>query len=367
MKADIYEEGDWISPPGETVLDAIEERGWTQAELAERLGYSKKHVNLLVQGKAGITEETAVRLERVVGSTAGFWLTREAQYREALARRAEPAELEPFVPWLEELPVADMVEFGWVPKAPDPPRTVAACLRYFGVASVEAWRERYGAIAAAYRTSPAFAMKAGAVAAWLRRGETEAEGSAYPAFDKAKLRAAVPAFKALCAVAEPPVFLPRLSALCADCGVALVVAPTPRGCPASGATRMIGGYALLMLSFRYRSDDHFWFTFFHEVAHLVLHGTKPTFLEGLEPEGDGSSEREADAWAANALVPRTSAARLPGLAPTEEAIRDFAREAGVPPGIVVGRMQHDGILGWRTDLNRLKVRYAWDGPRGTPE
>ncbi|WP_124946647.1 helix-turn-helix transcriptional regulator, partial [Sulfurirhabdus autotrophica] len=60
---------DWVSPPGDTVLDIIEERDWTQAELAQRLGYTTKHVNQLIKGKVPLTEDAAIRLERVVGST----------------------------------------------------------------------------------------------------------------------------------------------------------------------------------------------------------------------------------------------------------------------------------------------------------
>jgi HTH-type transcriptional regulator/antitoxin HigA len=74
---------DWVSPPGDTILDLLEERGWKQAELAARTGYTTKHIGLLINGKASITDETAIRLERVIGSTARFWLAREGQYREA--------------------------------------------------------------------------------------------------------------------------------------------------------------------------------------------------------------------------------------------------------------------------------------------
>ena len=83
---------DWVSPPGDTVADLLDEQGWSQAEFAERVGYTPKHVNQLIRGKAGITEDTAVRLERVLGSSAQFWLSREAQYREALARAKELLE-----------------------------------------------------------------------------------------------------------------------------------------------------------------------------------------------------------------------------------------------------------------------------------
>ena len=80
---------DWVSPPGDTIADFLEECNWTQAQLAEHLGYTIEHINLLINGKASINEETALKLERVLGSTAAFWLNREAQYRDNLARREE--------------------------------------------------------------------------------------------------------------------------------------------------------------------------------------------------------------------------------------------------------------------------------------
>ena len=84
---------DWVSPPGDTIADLLEERDWTQAELAERLGYTTKHIRLLIDGKAPINVETALKLERVLGSTAAFWLRYEAQYRAALARIEEENRL----------------------------------------------------------------------------------------------------------------------------------------------------------------------------------------------------------------------------------------------------------------------------------
>lgn len=80
---------DWISPPGDTIADLLEERNWTQAQLAECLGYTVEHINLLINGKAPIDEEIALKLERVLGSTAAFWLRYEAQYCAALAREEE--------------------------------------------------------------------------------------------------------------------------------------------------------------------------------------------------------------------------------------------------------------------------------------
>lgn len=84
---------DWVSSPGDAIADFLEERDWTQTQLAERLGYTAKHISELINGKAPINEETALKLERVMGSTAAFWLRYEAQYRAALARIEEENRL----------------------------------------------------------------------------------------------------------------------------------------------------------------------------------------------------------------------------------------------------------------------------------
>ena len=65
---------DWVSPPGDTITDIIEEKGWNQQELAERLGMSEKHLSHLVNGKVPLTDDVARKLATVLGSTIGFWL-----------------------------------------------------------------------------------------------------------------------------------------------------------------------------------------------------------------------------------------------------------------------------------------------------
>jgi len=80
---------DWISPPGDTIADILNERDWTIVEFAEKTGLSKKQINLLLTGKAPITYELALKMESVLGSTVKFWLNREVQYRENLVRKEE--------------------------------------------------------------------------------------------------------------------------------------------------------------------------------------------------------------------------------------------------------------------------------------
>ena len=115
--------------------------------------------------------------------------------------------------------------------------------------------------------------------------------------------------------------------------------------------------ALLMLSLRHKSNDHFWFSFFHEAGHLLLHGKKLLFVE-VDNRIDSEDEDQADAFAGSWLISSTDAARLPSVPRTIQGVQAFAKRIGIAPGIVVGRMQKDALLPW-THLNGLKVRYQW--------
>ena len=348
---------DWVSPPGDTIADLLDEKGWEQAALAERTGFTRKHVNDLIQGRAAISADAAQRLATVLGSTIEFWLTREAHYRATLQRRGAEQELHRQASWLREIPVAWMVKRGWLVKSKTKGGQVAECLRYFGVASVDAWRQTCTSPLAAFRVSGKVKKYEGAVATWLRAAEIAASPIRCKAFDADRFRSALSSLRALASEHDPVVFVPRLQDACAAHGVAVVFVPAPPGCPIHGATRWLtSDKALLALSLRYKSNDQLWFSFFHEVAHLLKHGKKLLFIEGLDGL-DEEKEREADRFASELLIPAAQAQHLRSLRSAAEVER-AARELEIDPGIVVGRMQHEGWLP-HSHLNDLKVRYTW--------
>ena len=352
---------DWANPPGETILDLLEEKGWTQADFAARMGFTTKHVHLLLKGQAPITEDTALRLERVLGSTARFWINLELQHREHVMQQQSIADLERDVDWLKELPLRDMIRLGWVEKATSRGRQVFACLRYFGVASVNAWRDRYVQPVAAYRASSVFKKSAAAVSSWIRFGEREAENMDCAAYHAAHFQDALRKARALALQKQLDAFLPALKSLCATAGVALVIAPTPAQCPISGCAKWVSpNKALIMLSMRGKTDDKFWFTFFHEAGHLLKHGKKLTFLDNQNHEGlDVDEEQEADAFAADMLIdPSAYHAFCAARRFSASDVSAFAAQQGISPGIVVGRLQFDRLIPW-THLNRLKTEYVF--------
>lgn len=352
---------DWIVTPGDTIADLLEERGWTQVELASRTGYDKKHIFQLLRGEAPITQETAAKLEKVLGSTARFWIGLDTQYRQQLAIRAELDALAKRKDWLKELPLKDMIRFGWVKETGNVALQVRECLKYFAVSSVEAWREVYTKPIAAYRAPARLTRNGPAVSAWLRQGERMAEELRCADFDRAAFQAALQTIRGLTRMRDPHEFVPKLAAHCARAGVAVVVAPAPKGCPVSGATKWLSpNRALIMLSVRGKSDDKLWFTFFHEAGHLLKHGKSLTFLDILGEDGlQPKEEEEADAFARDFLIPSgewhrfVEAGRF-----SETRVRAFANETGIAPGIVVGRLQYEKRIPY-THLNAHKVSYAW--------
>lgn len=356
----------WVSPPGETIIDLMEERGWTQAELARRLGYSQKHVSLLVNGKVPLSDEAALRLERVLGSTASFWLTREAKFREHCARIEAAKAHADWVGWLDLLPVKELMKFGsittrrMVPK--NKPAVVDDCLRFFGVASPDEWEEHYGGMEVAFRRSRPDQADIGAISAWLRLGEHKAEQLDYPKYSKSKFEKSLEIIRGL-TVQEPKKFEFRMKELLRDAGVTLILVPAIPRTHVSGVARWLSPTRpIIQLSLYGKTNDKFWFTFFHEAAHILLHADskeakKSVFLDDPSSTySDDPKEVEADRWAADWLIPAAYSNDLPNLQ-DKSALLSFAENVGIHPGIVVGRLQHEGLIPWKSKLNLLKESY----------
>lgn len=355
---------DWVSPPGDSILDIIEERDWTQAELAQRLGYTTKHINQLIKGKVPLTEDAAIRLERVVGSTVGFWLAREAKYRERCARLYAAQRFTEWASWLDQLPIKELMIANCIEKrridAKSKPSIVESCLRFFGVASPDDWQNHYGQMQASFRRSREEQSDIGSISSWLRMGEQEAEKLDGPKYDRTRFEAALTEIRKLTTY-DPKEFQPRIQTLLHDAGVAFVLVPAIPKAHVSGVARWLNAHRpLIQLSLYGKTNDKFWFTLFHEAAHILLHAKekKSVYLDDPNKHtSDSDEEREANAWARNFLIPEHHASALHQLR-TKAAVYEFAKKLDIHPGIVVGRLQHDGLIkpSWMNDL-RVSFRF----------
>jgi len=345
----------WASPPGDTIADILHEKKLSVTEFASRINQPVQVVNDLLQGRATITIRLSRALSGVLGGTPAFWVTRDSQYR----GDSEPDDAS-VKGWLKQLPIGDMIRYGWLKPAPRAYEELEALLSFFDVPSVSAWEHIYGRYAelAAFRTSPTFESSPAAVAVWLRQGEREAEKVESKPWNPERFRASLEEMRRLTLQRDPQKFLHRLGEISSACGVAVIALRAPSGCRASGATKFLSDTkALLLLSFRFLSDDQFWFTFFHEVGHLLLHGKNATFIEGVDVD-DSKPEREANEFAESVLIPNLYKNELLRLPNDLRAIMRFAKQIGTSPGIVVGQLQHYGRVR-RNYFNSLKRRYEW--------
>jgi len=351
---------DYAVPPGTTLLETIQEKGMSQAELAQRTGRPLKTINEIIRGKAAITAETALQLERVLGVPASFWNNLERNYRESLAAIKEQKALDSAAKWAEKFPLKEMAKQHLIPDVREEIERLRALLGFFGVSSLAAWESMWTSPAVSYRRSPAFRTSPWATAAWLRIGELSAQKAKLPAFNKAGFKHALGRLRAL-TLSEPQEVRERLVEECRKCGVAVVFAKELPGTSIHGAVRWTGDAPVIQVSCRYKKEDRFWFTFFHEAGHIVLHGKREVFLE--DDERSGEKEEEADSFAENLLVPENEWEQFREAGDySEPAIRAFARLVRVSPGIIVGRMQHEGIIPF-SRLNHLRKSFDLTVPK----
>lgn len=348
---------DYVSPPGETLAETLQSIGMSQAELAVRIGRAKKTVNEIVKGKAPITPRIALELESVLGVPAGFWNSREAIFREHLARVEEQSRFEKKVHWIEQFPVQSMVKLGWIDGFKDRVQQLRELLRFFQLGSPDQW-EKYAEShmgQVAFRRSLAFAHNPAAVIAWLRKGEIEAGKIDCAPFEFGNFREKLQAIREL--TAKPfSVFGPEVISLAAEAGVAVAFVPELPKTRMSAATRWLQpNKALIQLTFRYKSNDRFWFSFFHEAGHILLHGKRDLFVDEDRIDSPETEEMEANTFAENLLIPPARFRALTkNKVPEKAEILRFASEIGIAPGIVVGRLQRGGILPWNF-CNDLKA------------
>jgi len=348
-------------PPGEYLEEVIKELGMSKDELAKRMNRPAGKLSSIFKGGKVITPDTALQLEKVVGVPAHIWTGLEAEYRLALARRQNSEQqkrLKDECRLVKRFHYADLAKLGVVAGKTRPIDKVLELHKFFGVASLDTVLNlrRYQA---AFRSGKR-KRSPESVAAWLRIGELEAQRMRCAPFHKKVLKDSMTALRSM-ALQPLEVFQKNMRHLLADCGVALVFCPHLPGTYAHGATFWLGrDKAVVMMTYRYKWADVFWFSLFHELGHILLHERRAVILE--DDNGDSAHkalEEEADRFAADTLIPpgNYKAFLEAGRFFTED-IKSFAKQVGIHPGIVVGRLQKEGHVkpSWH---NGLRIRFKW--------
>jgi HTH-type transcriptional regulator/antitoxin HigA len=295
IKKKIY--SDLPIPPGEYLAEVITVKGITQAELARRLGRPVQAINEIIKGEKTITPATALQLERALDVPAHIWTGLESRYQLIKARLEEKKQIQKESCYLKQTPYKELASLDYVEKTQDDEHKVRELHRFYGVSSlanlpgVKAYEE-------SFRCGGARQDSSYALAAWIRCAERRAWETPVGKFDKGKLRKSINDIRAL-STRDSTEFVPKLKGFLARHGVVLVLLPPfPKTC-AHGATFWIKpDIAVLLMSLRARWTHTSWFSLFHGIGHILLHG-KRMFIDGLKvPPELARQEKEADDFAA---------------------------------------------------------------------
>lgn len=351
---DIQDAKEVISCPGDTLLETITHKGISQTELAMRMGRPIKTINEIIMGKAAITPETAIQLERVIGPSADFWLNYELKYRLDLAEIFESEQMLDSKEWLAQFPLKEMKDLKWISFENNTFSKTDALFKFFSVANKDSFTEYYhnNLYQAAFRKAKNTVQNSYAIVTWLRRGDIQSENIQIQPYDIKKFKAALPDIKLIMAK-QPSDYYKQLQNICNNCGVKLVFTSGLPKAPINGATRWHNDNPFIQLTDRYKRNDIFWFTFFHEAAHILLHGKKDVFIEGIEhSEEIEAKELEADEFAAKWTLSDIEEKEIIETTPlTVSLISVFAKKFNTSEAIIIGRLAkhkflHDSI-GWQ--------------------
>ncbi len=333
--------------PGETLVEKLEEMEMGPKEFALRTGKPEKTITAILKGDSSITPDMAVQFENVTKIPAHFWMNHQRGYDEYIAREKRQAVIEQSVAWAKKFPLAEMIKKEWLPQMVTIQEKTMAMLAFFGFSNHTAWEDYYfkQQLKVVFRISLANTNEPYAISAWLRRGELQATELQAKDYSEKDFKEALPKLKTVMAK-HPANFYNQLQGICLEAGVKVVYTPSLPKAPICGSTRWLNDTPLIQLTGRYKRNDSFWFTFFHEAGHILLHGKKDIFLEKVEySDKDKVKEKQADEFAVKWTLTDEEVSEILEATPLiEQDIRNFANQFNTHPAIIIGRLQHKKLI-----------------------
>ena len=344
------------TPPGKFLEDELEARGWTHEDLASVTGISRRQVINLIQGKAGVTPETAQSLAAAFGQEAQTWMNLQAMYELAQAAQ-DKREVARRAKVFEKAPIRELRRRAWIPDVDETQKLESAICGFLRIDRID--DEPQMAVAA--RKGTAYSSHTPEQMAWFCKARELAESCSVARYNEGKIDEAVGSLRELAAYPEDTRSVPKLLA---DYGVRFVVVQQLRKTKVDGVAFWVndGTSPAIALSLRYDRIDNFWFSLLHEIVHIKYRHETVVDCDLVASAGREElpeQEKIANCEAANYLIPRD---RLDSFVQRQKPlyydtrIVQFAQARGVHPGIVIGQLQNCGEIGYQRRKHLVKVR-----------
>lgn len=340
---------EFVVPTGRIIKEYLDEYNISQKDLCARIGMSEKHISNLLNGNCRLTEEFALKLEKVLGGIpASYWLNYEAKYREYIARNAEEMKLN----------LSDLNEVSKKFRFKEVFDGLGLTLIEQAIEMLKLLKiSDFNNFDAAYSNLSADFMEDGgekeAIAVWLNLCESEIEIQNADIisieFERDELEKLLGKFKKIANNFNTDLSISSCRKLCNRLGIYLVICDAITNSKVRGALTTYKGHPAIYLSGRFRSHDHIWFAFLHEIGHLLKHYNKKDTIISFEDAECSTNlkEIEANEFAQDFFIsPKDYEIFISQNEFTLESIKEFARKQDVLPGIVLARLQHDKLVGY---------------------
>lgn len=336
------------TPPGFTIKEQLEDRFLTQKEFALRMEMSEKHISKLINGDVMLTTDMAMRLEMVLGISAQVWLNLEAIYREKIAKVEAENNMDQDTVIASKFPYNQMANFDWVPKTQNKFEKVFNLRKFFELNRLGILEEKLN-LNVLFRRIGENEKSDYALMAWAQKAKLESRKNKTSPINLNNLSDSILQFRMMTSE-DPDIFCDKLVEILASHGISLVFLPHIGGSFLHGATFYSGDKIVLGLTVRGKDADRFWFSFFHELGHIVLGHIGKDYYDEME--------EEANVFAQDTLIPRQEYNDFVSLRKfTELEIISFSKKIGVDTGIIVGRLQKEGHISY-AEHNNLKTKYV---------
>ncbi len=256
------------TPPGATVREQLLNRGMPQKEFAARMDMSEKHISKFINGEVLLTPDMAIRLERVLGLPAHFWMNLESIYREKLCLIEEENAMDEDIALLKDFPYSAMAKYKWVKATRKPQEKVVALRKFFELVRLTLLSER-SIPGIAYRCQATSEKMDYALLAWAQKAKLEARHVKTAPVDLKALQATLPKIRSMTTLLPKDCSV-ELQELLANSGIALVFLPHIKGTFLHGATFYDKEKIIVGLPICEKDSDKFWFSLFHELGHILL-------------------------------------------------------------------------------------------------
>ena len=334
--------------PGEHLLDELNARGWTQTEFAEIISRPVRMVNEVINGKRGITPETATEFGAAIGTSPEFWMNLDTAYHLWKLGEVDISSIEHRAKMRNAYPMRDMALRGWIRFSEDTQVVMSQLLRFFEVNSLD--DRPLLAISATPKRSEADSENLSPVqVAWLYRVKHIANAMQVPPYSENSLKGGLSQLKAF---RENPEEIRLIPQLLENCGIRFVIVEALPSSKIDGVTFWLNNYSpVIGLSLRFDRIDNFWFVLRHEIEHVLRGNGKDTVVvdsdldnTSLEPENLSDDEKIANLAAADFCVPQKELENfIARVSPLFSRVRvlAFAQKHKVHPGLVAGQLQRN--------------------------